>query len=156
MLNQKTDWVIWKRNPPTAVVWMKNHWTLFAEVKTIFNSKPLVFVVETINDVNSEVALSPSHLLTMKSKVVMPPPHAFGKPDLYCRRHWRRVQHICNKFWNRWRKEFLATLQERQKWLVSRRNFYIEDMLHCWKWMLIAMNGNWQKWSTFTQMRKDM
>ena len=54
--------------------------TLFTEVEAIVNSRPLV--VETINDVNSEVALSPSHLLMMKPKVVMPPPHAFGKPDL--------------------------------------------------------------------------
>ena len=84
--------------------------TLFIEVEAIVNSRPLV--VETINGVNNEVALSPSHLLTMKSEVVMPPPGAFGKPDLYCRRRWRRVQHICDEFWNRWRKEFLATLQE--------------------------------------------
>ena len=39
------------------------------------------------------------------------------------------VQHIRNEFWNRWHKEFLATLQERQKWLVSRRNFYIGDVV---------------------------
>ena len=97
--------------------------TLFTEVEAIANSMPLV--VETINDVNSKVAVSPSHLLTMKSKVVMPPPGEFGKPGLYCRRRWRRVQHVCNEFRNRWCKEFLATLQERQKWFVSRRNFYI-------------------------------
>ena len=58
--------------------------TLFKEVEAIVNSRPLV--VETLNDVNSEVALSPSHLLMMKSRVVMPPPGAFGEPDLYCRR----------------------------------------------------------------------
>ena len=74
--------------------------TLFAEVEAIVNSRPMV--VETINDVNSEVALSPSHILTMKSKVVMPPPGVFGKPDLYCRRRWRRIQHISNEFWSRW------------------------------------------------------
>ena len=112
--------------------------TLFTEVEAIVNSRPLV--VETINDVNSEVALSPSHFLTIKSKVVMPPPGAFGKPDLYCRRRWRRVQHICNEFWNRWRKEFLATLQERQKWLVSRRNFYIGGVV------LLKEDANPNEW----------
>ena len=56
--------------------------TLFVEVKAIINSIPLI--AETINDANSEVALSPSYLLTMKSKVVMPPPGVFGTPDLYC------------------------------------------------------------------------
>ena len=46
--------------------------TLSTEVEAIVNSRPMV--VETITDVNSEVAISPSHILTMKSKVVMPPP----------------------------------------------------------------------------------
>ena len=56
--------------------------TLFTEVEAIVNSRPKV--VETINDVKSEVVISPSHILTMKSKVVMPTPGVFGKPDLYC------------------------------------------------------------------------
>ena len=56
--------------------------TLFTEVEAIVNSRPMV--VETINNVKSEVVISPSHILTMKSKVVMPTPGVFGKPDLYC------------------------------------------------------------------------
>ena len=55
---------------------------LFAEVEAIVNSRPMV--VETINNVNSEVAMSPRHILTVKSKVVMPSPGVFVKPDLYC------------------------------------------------------------------------
>ena len=112
--------------------------TLFLEVEAIINSRPLV--VETIDNVNIEVALSPSHLLTMKSKVVMPPPGAFRKPDLYCRRRWRKVLHICNEFWNRWRKKFRVTLQERQKWLVSKRNFYIGDVV------LLKEDANRNEW----------
>ena len=46
--------------------------TLFVEVERIVNSRPLV--VKKINDVNSRAALSPSHILTMKSKAVIPPP----------------------------------------------------------------------------------
>ena len=47
---------------------------------------------------------------------------------------------MCNEFWNRWRKEFLATLQERQKWLVSRRNFYIGDVV------LLKEDANRNEW----------
>ena len=61
--------------------------TLFVEVEGIVNSRPLV--VETIN-VNSQAALSPSHILTMKSKVVMPSFGVFGTPNLYCRKRWGR------------------------------------------------------------------
>ena len=65
----------------------------------------------------------------MKSKVVMAPPGVFGTPDLYCKKRWRRVQHISNKFWSRWHKESLATLQEKQKWLVSKRKFRVGDIV---------------------------
>ena len=114
--------------------------TLFVEVEGIVNSRPLV--VETIN-VNSQAALSPSHILTMKSKVVMPTPGMFGTPDLHCRIRWRRVQHISHKFWSRWRKEFLATLQDRQKWKAPLRNFRFGDIVilkedtQCNDWRLV-------------------
>ena len=88
---------------------------LFTEVEGIANSIPLV--VEAINDVNSQAVLLPSHILTMKSKVVMTPPGVFGTPALNCRKRWRWVQHISNEFWSRWKNEFLAALQDRQKWI---------------------------------------
>ena len=87
--------------------------TLFVEVEGIVSSRPLV--VETINNANRQAALSPSHILTMKSKVVMTPPSMFGTPNLYWRKRWRWVQHISNEFWSCGRKEFLATHQDRQK-----------------------------------------
>ena len=65
----------------------------------------------------------------MKSKVVMPPPGVFGTPDLYCRKRWRKAQHISNEFWSRWRKEFVATLQDRQKWETPLRNFRVGDIV---------------------------
>ena len=73
--------------------------------------------------------LGPSNLLTMKSKVILPSPGKFSKDDLYCRKRWRRVQHIANKFWIRWRKEFLTSLQQRQQWTEMRRNFEINDVV---------------------------
>ena len=177
MLQNSADWIQRKRNLPLAIhmggVWkreirsarnilsslMKTHRasldeeslnTLFVEVEGIVNSRPLV--VETIN-VNSQAALSPSHILTMKSKVVMPPPDMFGTPDLYCRKRWRRVQHISSKFWSRWRKEFLATLQDRQKWKAPLRNFRFGDIVilkedtQCNDWRLV------QRWSKCTKTR---
>lgn len=35
-----------------------------------------------------------SHILTMKSKVVMPPPGDFQKADVYLRKRWKRVQYL--------------------------------------------------------------
>ena len=146
LANTGTDWLIWLRNAPAAShmggVWerqirlarsilaslLKNHGTclkdeslhtLMTEVEAIVNSRPLT--VETISDPQSLTPLSPSNLLTMKSRVIMPPPGSFIRPDLYNRRQWRRVQHLADEFWSRWRNKFLSTLQTRSKWTTQKR-----------------------------------
>ena len=100
-----TDWILWHKNPPGASHMggvqerqirttrgileglLKTHGqslndealrTLMAEVESIINSRPLT--VETLSDINSQIPLSPSNLLTMKTNV-MPPPGVFKKPD---------------------------------------------------------------------------
>ena len=148
------DWIKWHKNPPFAShmggVWetqirsayailasmLKTHGksldneallTLMTEVEGILNSRPVT--VEMINEPSSFQPLAPANILTMKSKVVISPPGKFLRPDLYCRRQWRRVQHIANEFWSRWRKKYLQSLQERQKWNTRRRNFVIGDVV---------------------------
>ena len=100
--------------------------TLITEVEAIVNSRPLT--LEDINDPES-LPLSPSQLLTMKSKIVMPPPGVFQKNDVYCRKRWRTVQYLANVFWDRWRKEYLQSLQTRSKWTEEKRNFQIGDVV---------------------------
>ncbi|CAB4033304.1 Hypothetical predicted protein, partial [Paramuricea clavata] len=84
--------------------------TLFCEVEAIVNSHPLT--VDSMNDPDSLSPLTPNHLLTMMSKIVLPPPGVFQSVDLYSRKRWRRVQNLANEFWSRWRKEFLHSLQQ--------------------------------------------
>ena len=78
---------------------------------------------------DSPEPLTPNHLLTMKSKILLPPPGNFQPADVYARKRWRRVQHLTNEFWSRWRKEFLLRLQERQKWTRPRRNLNVDDVV---------------------------
>ena len=101
--------------------------TLLKEVQNIVNSRPL-----TVNNLASPgfpEPLTPNHLLTMKAKVLMPPPGVFQREDLYSKRRWRRVQYLADMFWNRWRKEYLLTLQQRQKWIKPHRNFVVGDIV---------------------------
>ena len=154
LLRHQVDWLGWKFNPPTAShmggVWerqirscrsiltslLRNHSqslndesfrTVLTEVEAIVNSRPLT--VEVLSDSNSLAPLTPNHLLTSKSKIVMAPPGNFTNADMYSRRRWRRVQHLVNEFWSRWRSEYLQTLQSRKKWNRPRRNFTIGDVI---------------------------
>ena len=154
LLNQSCDWIEWKKIPPSAShmggVWerqirsvrnilsamFKEHSedlndesfrTFLAEAECIINLRPLT--VDNLSDPSCP-PLSPSNILTMKTKVVLPPPPGvFQQADTYCRKRWRHVQHIANIFWNRWRKEFLSQLQERQKWGNEKRNFKVNDIV---------------------------
>ena len=101
--------------------------TLVAETEGILNSQPLT--VGTISDPTSDLPLAPSNILTMKSKVMMPPTGDFSKPDLYCRKRWCCVQHISNEFWSCWRKEYFQSLQSCTKWHSENRNFSVGDIV---------------------------
>ncbi|KAK3737868.1 hypothetical protein QZH41_019749, partial [Actinostola sp. cb2023] len=114
--------------------------TLMCEAEAIVNSRPLT--VDQLTDPESSGPLTPNHLLTMKSRVLLAPPGSFQSADLYCTRRWRRVQHLVNEFWSRWRKEYLVSLQQRQKWIYSRRNLRVDDIViikddnaarNCWQ-----------------------
>ena len=150
--DQRCEWIRWERNVPyashTGGVWerqirsvrntltslLHEHSalltdeafnTLLAEAELIVNSRPI-----TSDPGNADApALSPIQLLTLKSKVVLPPPGEFQKEDLYCRRRWRQVQHLADVFWSRFRKEYLQSLQERNKWNKVRRNFCVNDIV---------------------------
>ena len=51
--------------------------TLMTEVEAVLNSGPLM--TELLSDGNSLNPVCPSNILTMKTKVVMPPPGEFDK-----------------------------------------------------------------------------
>ena len=101
--------------------------TLPVEVEGIINSRPVT--CDNIGDVNSFVPLNPVRLLSMKTKIVMPPPGIFQKEDIYCRNSWRRVQHVCNAFWTQWKKGTFSTLVSCQEWNCPKRNFQVGDVV---------------------------
>ena len=140
LLSNNCDWVEFKPNVPHAShmgrVWerqirsvrnvlaslLESH-----EAEAIVNCRPLA--VNTINSSQYPEPLTPNHLLTMKSKVVMPPPGHLQRTDLYLNKRWPRVQYLANKFWNRWKKEFVQSLQPRQKWIAVGRNLQVNDIV---------------------------
>eukprot|EP00112_Aurelia_sp_Birch-Aquarium-sp1_P012818 Seg270.5 transcript_id=Seg270.5/GoldUCD/mRNA.D3Y31 product="hypothetical protein" protein_id=Seg270.5/GoldUCD/D3Y31 len=124
LLNEGADYLLikWKRNPPSAShmggIWERQirsvrailsalfqvHGTslndealrtFMAEATGILNSRPL-----TVDNLNSPdcLPLSPNNLLTIKTKVILPPPGNFSRVDMYSRKYWRRVQHLADEF----------------------------------------------------------
>lgn len=73
--------------------------------------------------------LTSNHILTMKATIILPPPGQFVREDLYLQKRWCKVQYLANEFWIRWRKEYLLSLQPRQKWKKSRRNLMMNDIV---------------------------
>ena len=153
LLKHSCDWIEWEKNPPESShmggVWERqirtvrsvlssllkdipgrlddeSLRTLFTEVEAIVNSRPLA--VDNLNDETAD-PLTPNHLLTMKSKVVLPPPGVFQQADVYCRKRWRAVQHMANEFWQRFAKEYVRASQVRPKWNSVRRNISVNDIV---------------------------
>ncbi|KAK3718427.1 hypothetical protein QZH41_004010 [Actinostola sp. cb2023] len=97
------------------------------EAESIINCRPLT--VEDISDPLAGEPITPNHLLTLKTQIVLPPPGNFEPPDLYSRKRWRRVQFLANQFWLRWQKEYCSQLQKRQKWQHPKRNMAAGDVV---------------------------
>ena len=100
--------------------------TLLCEVEAIVNSRPITTVSDSPNDYSP---LTPNDILNINTGGIVPLPGTFQRCDVYMRKRWRRVQYLANVFWSRWRKEYLLTLQERQKWNKVRRNMTKGDVV---------------------------
>eukprot|EP00112_Aurelia_sp_Birch-Aquarium-sp1_P002491 Seg1276.8 transcript_id=Seg1276.8/GoldUCD/mRNA.D3Y31 product="hypothetical protein" protein_id=Seg1276.8/GoldUCD/D3Y31 len=167
LLNEGADYLLikWKRNPPSAShmggIWERQirsvrailsalfqvHRTslndealrtFMAEATGILNSRPL-----TVDNLNSPdcLPLSPNNLLTMKTKVILPPSGNFSRVDIYSRKYWRRFQHLANEFWRRWDKEYLQNQQMRTKWYNQRDNFKVGHIV-----LIVQENVSRNEW----------
>ena len=90
--------------------------TFMQEACAVVNSTPLW---QGSYDPLDPLPLSPSMLITQKNSV--PETSEFSEEDLHCygKRRWRRIQHISDIFWKRWRLFYLQDLQIRQKWITA-------------------------------------
>jgi hypothetical protein len=99
--------------------------TLMCEVEAIVNGRPLTKLSDDPRDLEP---LTPNHLLLLRSGPKLPP-GMFSKEDCCNTRRWRQVQYLANVFWRRWIREYLQSLQERQKWIKTRRNLAVGDIV---------------------------
>ncbi|KAK3895894.1 hypothetical protein Pcinc_000502 [Petrolisthes cinctipes] len=103
--------------------------TVLSEAASVINSRPLS--VDNISDPQSLEPLTPNHLITMKSRVIprtIAPLNA-ERPDLYASKQWRRVQHLVDLFWSRWKREIAQQYMPRTKWNTPRQNLKVGDLV---------------------------
>ena len=100
--------------------------TFMCEAESIVNCRPIT--VESLTDPDINV-LTPNHLLTMKPRSISAPPGEFVRQDEYSRKRWRTVQLLADRFWSRWKSEYVTSLQKRQRWLKRERNFVVGDVV---------------------------
>ncbi|XP_060772289.1 uncharacterized protein LOC132883105 [Neoarius graeffei] len=95
--------------------------TFMAEASAIVNSRPLIPVS---TDPDDPSVLAPTSLLTQKLGPTPVPSGEFRGKDLF-RRQWKQVQSLASTFWDRWRKQYLSTLQPRRKWQADKQNITV-------------------------------
>ncbi|XP_046341271.2 uncharacterized protein LOC124122193 [Haliotis rufescens] len=98
--------------------------TLFSEIESIVNGRPITVVSDDHKDAEP---LTPNHLLLLRAGPDLPL-GSFQAADAY-RRRWKHAQFLADIFWKRWTKEYMPSLQLRQKCLLPKRNIMVGDIV---------------------------
>ena len=105
--------------------------TLLTEAKFSVNSRPLTYVSDHPADSES---ITPNHLLLpwRKHDQTSGAPGVFLTDDLTLRKQWRKSQVLADRFWQRWVKEYLPSLNRRTKWHRRAENLEVGDVVVIW------------------------
>ena len=85
--------------------------TVLIEVEGILNSKPLGYVSSSITDLDP---VTPN-LLLMEQPDGSLPQVVYPETELLTRRRWRHSQVLADHFWSSFTRNYLPSLQARQK-----------------------------------------
>ena len=103
---------IWRSMPLQQRVDEESLRTLFCEIESVMNGRPLTYVSTSSDEIEP---LTPSHLLFLRGGAG-PIPGTYTGTDSLSRRRWRHVQYLAQQFWVRWKREYMLSLQSRHKW----------------------------------------
>lgn len=99
--------------------------TVITQIEAVLNSRPLCALTD---DVQSCEALTPSHFLIGEPLITIPEPN-ISHQNVNRLTRWKLVQKLYTDFWERWRKEYISTLQQRTKWTKPEDNIQIGDLV---------------------------
>ena len=90
--------------------------TQLAEVESVVNNRLITAVSDDLEDCS---ALTPNHFLLQRATQL--PPGVFVEEDSFSRKQWGKVQFLANRYWKRWIREYLPTLQKRPVGQVNEK-----------------------------------
>ena len=99
--------------------------TLFCKVEACLNSRPLVALADDSTDL---AFLTPGDFLIQRSSFIVPEPDLTNSQIPFGRR-WRLITQLSQHFWARWSKEYISSLQKRNKWLFPQPCPSIGDLV---------------------------
>ena len=99
--------------------------TLLCEVESIVNGRPITKVRRP----ERSRSVNPQPSTTVTPWISSIPPGRFSRSDNSSVRRWRPVQYLSDLFWRRWLREYLSSLQQRQKWNELQRNVEVNDIV---------------------------
>ncbi|XP_046387356.1 uncharacterized protein LOC124156925 [Ischnura elegans] len=99
--------------------------TLLCQVEACLNSRPLIPLTD---DPTDNKALTPAHFLIHSASFIIPEPSLIDEIIPVLKR-WKIVQQMLQHFWQRWSREYLQSLQQRQKWTHRTSQINIGDLV---------------------------
>jgi hypothetical protein len=113
--------------------------TVFAEVKSIVNSRPLTYMSDDPNDLRP---LTPNHLVRGRASPDIP--HGPYEDTKNSRKRFQYTQTIANHFWRRFIQEYIPKLiaVERSKWQKKKRQIERGDIV-----LIVENNVPRGKWN---------
>ncbi|KFD52715.1 hypothetical protein M513_06371 [Trichuris suis] len=92
---------------------------------TTAQTRPLCYIGE---DPSNPEPLTPFMLLTGRTNINVPVDVTCDK-ECTSNKHWCYAQKIVDRFWQRWQKEYLPTLQYRSRWTKDIPNVKVGDVV---------------------------
>ncbi|XP_055383857.1 uncharacterized protein LOC129613707 [Condylostylus longicornis] len=93
--------------------------TLITQIESILNSRP---IISLSSDPSDEQVLTPGHFLVGGPLNALPEPLRNEDVNITSLKRFHRIVFLQQKLWSRWSKEYLTTLQRRNKWPSQASN----------------------------------
>lgn len=113
--------------------------TVVVEAEHLYNSRPICALSSSPDDPQP---LTPNDILNPEPAQAFAP-GVFVERDLLVRNKFRQVQAMINSFWNRYKIEYLTSLQERTKSISQARNFREGDLVMLCDEMRLSHRGHY-------------